>query len=382
MGYNFGRPHTCRNVDATDASLVDVTGPMKDRVDTLSIEKAAEPARRIWEVVRDEFYGANNEHVVQGLSEPQVLRRVYRARNRHFSGDVHGAIEIPPLSTALNEAVSFFQFHHVTANRENLNKPTRLFGWAHPSLISLLFYHGTTIFIDGTFRCVVSGYKQCVIVMVHDRASGLYVPVYYVLSTSRTGDSFWDIIHFVVQGTDQQIEPAEVVCDFESALIQAVQSRFPNGIVIGCLLHWKQALRRAMKRFLLSEEECAIAMSKGVLDMLTVIDHSLVKRCIKWVKLEIRRRCAEAGITYSNVKWRGFWGYFNRTWMEQYDMSVWNVAGLNNELIARTNNPLKRFNRELNNHFPKPRPSTAIFVGVIKTISAEYVQRLADIPRG
>uniref|UniRef100_H3H6G5 Uncharacterized protein n=1 Tax=Phytophthora ramorum TaxID=164328 RepID=H3H6G5_PHYRM len=68
--------------------------------------------------------------------------------------------------------------------------------------------------------------------------------------------------------------------------------------------------------------------------------------------------------------------------MEQYDVSVWNVAGLNNELVARTNNPLERFNRELNDRFPKPRPSMATFVGVIKTLSAEYIQRLADVPRG
>ncbi|EGZ20752.1 hypothetical protein PHYSODRAFT_496669, partial [Phytophthora sojae] len=296
MGYTAGRPHTCRNVDAAGTSLVDVSSAMKDRVDTLAIEQVALPARRIWEAVRSEFYGADNEHVVRGLSEPQVLRRVYQARSQHFSGDVHGAIEIPPLSTALDEAVSFFQFHYVTVNRENLSKPTRLIGWAHPSLINLLRYNGTTIFVDGTFRCVPPGYKQCVIFMVHDRASGLYVPVYYVLSTSRSGDSFWDMVHFVVQSTDQQLEPAEVVCDFESALIDAVQTQFPNAIVIGCLFHLKQVLRREMKRFLIPEEECGIAMTRGVLDMLTVVDHNLIERCIKWVKREIRQRCDVAGI--------------------------------------------------------------------------------------
>ncbi|OWZ18206.1 hypothetical protein PHMEG_0007745 [Phytophthora megakarya] len=390
MGYTAGRLHTCRNVDASGTSLVDVTNVMKDRVDTLAIEQVALPARAIRNDVRDAFYGTDNAQVVRGLSEPQVLRRVYQARSRHFSGDVHGAIEIPPLPTALNEAVSFFQFHHVTVNRENLSKPTRLIGWAHPSLLNLLRYNGPTIFVDGTFRCVPPGYKQCVIFMVHDRASGIFVPVYYVLSTSRSGDSFWDMVHFVVQSTDQQLEPAEVVCDFESALISAVQTQFPNAIIIGCLFHWKQALRRAMKRFLIAEEECSIAMTRGVLDILTVIDHSLVERGVKWVKREIlryqrreiRQRCNDVGIEYFKAKWRGFWEYFQRTWLDQYDISVWNVAGLNNELVARTNNPLERFNREINNRFPRPRPSMATFVGVIKTISADYIQRLADVPRG
>ncbi|GMF25282.1 unnamed protein product [Phytophthora fragariaefolia] len=199
MGYTAGRPHTCRNVDATGTSLVDVFSAVKGKVDSLAVEQVALPARRIWEAV---FYGADNANVVRGLSEPQVLRRVYQARSRHFSEDVHGAIEIPSLTTALNEAVSLFEFHYVTVNRNNLSNPTRLIGWAHPSLINLLRYHGTTIFVDGTFRCVPSGCKQCVIFMAHDRSTGLYEPVYYVLSTSRSGDSFWDMMHFVVQSTD------------------------------------------------------------------------------------------------------------------------------------------------------------------------------------
>ncbi|GMF56155.1 unnamed protein product [Phytophthora fragariaefolia] len=122
-------------------------------------------------------------------------------------------------------------------------------------------------------------------------------------------------------------------------------------------------------------------MTRGVLDMITGLEHSLIENGIKWVKREIRQRCGEAGIEYSKAKWRGFWDYFQRTWLELNDISVWNVAGLSNELVARTNNPLERFNRELNNRFPKPRPSMMTFVGVIKKISAEYVHHLADIPR-
>ncbi|KAG2791735.1 hypothetical protein PC116_g28903 [Phytophthora cactorum] len=190
------------------------------------------------------------------------------------------------------------------------------------------------------------------------------------------------MMHFVVQGTDQQLEPAEIVCDFETGLLNAVNTQFPNALVIGCLFHLKQALRRAMKRFAIPEEECCIAMISGVLDMLTVVEHSLIERGTKWVKREIRERCSAAGIAYSKAKWRGFWGYFRRTWVEQYGVKVWNVAGLDNELIARPNNPLGRFNRELNSRFLSPRPSMATFVGVIKTLSSEYVQRLADVPRG
>ncbi|OWY90379.1 hypothetical protein PHMEG_00041511, partial [Phytophthora megakarya] len=135
-------------------------------------------------------------------------------------------------------------------------------------------------------------------------------------------------------------------------------------------------------RFLIAEEECSIAMTCEVLDILTVIDHSLVEQGVKWVTREIRQHCNEAGIEYSLAKWQGFWEYLKRAWLGQSDISVWDVAGLNNELVARTNNPLERFNREGNNRFPRPRPIMATFVDVLKTISAEYVQRLHDVPHG
>ncbi|KAJ8517372.1 hypothetical protein ON010_g18329 [Phytophthora cinnamomi] len=137
-----------------------------------------------------------------------------------------------------------------------------------------------------------------------------------------------------------------------------------------------------MKCYAVPEDECIIAMTRGALDTLTVIQHDQVERDIKWVRREIKRRCTIAGVAYSVGKWREFWGYFERTWLEQYSIEVWNVFGLDNELIARTNNPLEWFNRELNSRFPTPHPSMATFVTVIKTISHEYVRRIANVPRG
>ncbi|GMF25787.1 unnamed protein product [Phytophthora lilii] len=190
------------------------------------------------------------------------------------------------------------------------------------------------------------------------------------------------MIHFVVQATDQNLEPAEVICDFEAGLMNSIQTQFPNAIVLGCLFHMKQALRRAMKRYAIPDEECSIAMTPGVLDMLTVMDPARINKGSKWAKREMKMRCPEAGLIYSAEKWSEFWGYFARTWLEQYPIEVWNVYGLENELIERTSSPLEMFNIELNARFPTAHPSMATFITVIKTLSAEYVRRIADIPRG
>ncbi|KAG3107737.1 hypothetical protein PI124_g8989 [Phytophthora idaei] len=133
--------------------------------------------------------------------------------------------------------------------------------------------------------------------MVHDRASGVFVPVIYIFGTSRTGDFYWDMIHFVVQATDQQINPAELVYGFETGLMDALPTQFPNAIVLGCLVHLKQVLRRAVKRYAIPEEECIIAMTRGVLDMLTAIDPAQGEKGIKWVKRDNKLRCAHAGFS-------------------------------------------------------------------------------------
>ncbi|POM62695.1 hypothetical protein PHPALM_28116 [Phytophthora palmivora] len=317
MGYTCVHTHTCQNTTVA-STLINVKAEMRAQADLLAIEHE----------LRNRFYADDIPDVVQGLTEAQVVRRVHHGRNQNYFRNVHGLVDIPPLSLTLEDAVSFFQFHYTTLNREDLNKPRRNLGWAHPALVALQ-------------RCVPTGYAQCVVFMVHDRVSGVFVPAFYILTT---------------------------LCDFESGLMNALQTQFPNAIILGCLVHMIQALRRAMKRYAIPDEECQIAMTRGVLDTLTVMEHEHVKL-----------RCAVAGLTYSTEKWGRFWDYFVRTWLGQYTIKVWNVFGLNNELIARTNNPLERFNCELNSRFPAPHPSMATFVTVIKALSSEYPTYLEDV---
>lgn len=51
-------------------------------------------------------------------------------------------------------------------------------------------------------------------------------------------------------------------------------------------------------------------------------------------------------------------------------------------LINRTNTPLERFNRHLNEKFPGHHPSMVTFMNGIKEISKEYVSTLDRIQKG
>lgn len=104
------------------------------------------------------------------------------------------------------------------------------------------------------------------------------------------------------------------MCDFEQPLIEASLKQFNNALIVGCLFQWKQAVRRRMQKKLhIPEDEIKVAMAKGVLDMLTVIEPELVPdKGIKWVMREIRMPCDAKGIWYSHPKWKAFWGTSGR----------------------------------------------------------------------
>jgi hypothetical protein len=251
--------HSCRCHADPAPPQVDIRVLMQTEVDRLALANLATPALQIWDMVDAQFYRGATDQALRGLTQQQVTGRVYRTRALHFGGNIHGRIEVPPLSRVHGQALNFFQFHFISGLNTR-DVPSRIVGWAHPLLIELLKYAGTTVFVDGTFRCVPRGFKQCVVAMVHDRATCFYVPVFYVLSTARTMVAYYDIFHFIIQATDQQLEPAEIVCDFEAALIQAVQVQFPNADIIGCLFHFKQAIRRRMRRLAIPEQGATIAM--------------------------------------------------------------------------------------------------------------------------
>lgn len=123
-----------------------------------------------------------------------------------------------------------------------------------------------------------------------------------------------------------------------------------------------------MKKYRIPDRECKIAMKTGVLDMLAVIPQAKVKKQgITWVKGKISSLCAAKNIALSEPKWGQFWRYFHRTWIVRFPPNLWNVQPFSKELVSRTNNPLERFNRELNAVFRGSHPSLPEFVSGIKS---------------
>jgi hypothetical protein len=75
--------------------------------------------------------------------------------------------------------------------------------------------------------------------------------------------------------------------------------------------------------------------------------------------------------------WDRFWAYFKNTWLGQYAIEDWNIHGL--ATTQRTNNPLERHNRELNQEFPVAHPTLVQFADTIKQVSVKKATQFENI---
>ncbi|KAG4038285.1 hypothetical protein PC123_g26154 [Phytophthora cactorum] len=107
-------------------------------------------------------------------------------------------------------------------------------------------------------------------------------------------------------------------------------------------------------------------MQPGALDMLTVINRKHIQaNGVAYMQNAIKSKCEEKKIAYATTKWMGFWTYFAKVWITKDGPEVWDVHGLHRGLVNRTNNPLERFNWEMNEVFSAPHPTTPVFVSTV-----------------
>ncbi|KAK1947061.1 hypothetical protein P3T76_001071 [Phytophthora citrophthora] len=99
----------------------------------------------------------------------------------------------------------------------------------------------------------------------------------------------------------KQPNPVDVVCDFESALINAIQKHYPSTRLIGCYFHFKQACRRKMKEYALPDGEVGVAMLSS--------PGKIVEQGVAWVKAKVKPRLDAKDLPYSRNKWKQFWRY-------------------------------------------------------------------------
>jgi len=189
--------------------------------------------------------------------------------------------------------------------------------------------------------------------------------------------------------------------DYELALQEAFRDEFarenPESIG-GCAFHWKQTNRRKLLELQIPKDLITnLIGSDGLINFLVILKYDEIPKGIAYIRYHMR----EGSFKKSFDK---YWNYFQKTWMKKtlhyndktgrYLFSSWNISHLidahgrlaENEnghdvCVNRTNNPLERFNRKLNERVPT-HPTVQVFVERIKEVCNEYVDIMNIIKLG
>lgn len=98
----------------------------------------------------------------------------------------------------------------------------------------------------------------------------------------------------------------------------------------------------------------------------------------------------ENGISYleeivfrENETMKKFMEYFRNTWITKYEPGVWNMTNKDvSKLVARSNNPIERYNRRLNDKFAASHSNINNFIEVIRAEENDYSSTMRGIRTG
>ena len=361
-------------------SVVDYTDYMKDKTEQLALEDLSLGPIKIWDIVSEEIN--SKAKTWKGLSDVQVKSLVKKVRDEKNGEDIFRKLENPPMCRVKNSNFYFLQYNISLFDNDN-NKTERLMIYGNPALFGLM--NGKVqLYIDGTFRIVPNPFYQCLIIMVFDVQTAVYVPVFYVLMSGKHETLYWHALHWIFVGSKWKLDPFSVTCDYERGLHNAVVRKFRDTMLNGCLFHWKQANRRKMVDLKMETKQIKLAMTRNVLDILTIIPRDeILSKGIPYVRDIID---AEVKTKKDRQLWDEFWGYFKKYWMSTQDfISTWNIFDTEKkyiELQNRTSNALERYNRTLSENISTPYPSLIQFVTTLEEEARRQVTRLENIRNG
>ncbi len=368
-----------------EESMVNVTQEMYMRTRELATDPnlRTKGPKDIWPIIKDEMdikYPSSTGLLWHGMLRDQVTRLVSHTRNELGMGNSVSTIENTLEYSQMTDAPwSFLRFSATLPDPDNEPEMMRFMMFGNPEVTRLLKMPQVDIFMDATFDCCPHPFYQCLIVMVYDPTTSLYVPVLYCLMTRKNKWLYWQVFSQVVVNSDWGMNVRTFTTDFELALMGQAEHQFGKGKHIGCFFHLKQAWRRYLtKNLRMDPAAIKVAMEVGGLDLLCIIPrYEIVKYGIPYVRAKVESGQSAETIT----KWNKFWEYFNHQWLKVVPISSWNICEKDGEyvdFVNRTNNALERYNRRFNSLFPK-KPSLIEFVQVVENESRAYAEDLRQV---
>lgn len=295
-------------------------------------------------------------------TKKNVYKMVREQRSSIYSNSIQAAM-LPPLRDLPNGQPFFRRYWSGDIEGEY----HQMFIWCTNEALSLMRYNSHT-FIDCTFRSVPAPFIQCLIIMVHDIGTELFVPCAYCLLTSKNEYLYLTAFHEIIVLTKYHWMPRIITSDFEVALISAIKHEFPESRLLCCYFHLKQAIERKLKKLKFSSEISSIILSN--IQLLTVVPIEEINLAIQFIKT----------LTNDEENLSLFWDYFHNTWVKRFDPILWNFSNTDDlDIVGRTNNALERYNRRLGDHFFNAHPNICMFISVIKNEFLYYSEKCKEI---
>ena len=200
----------------------DLTDFMLHRAEEICLDNLSLRPKQVFLKVLEDTKTDN--YSFNGATNLQIINRVKNCRAKLNGNDVFRTIEMENVAKSSFTKQFFLQFN-LTFPSSFSGKLERVIGFGNPALFRC-FGGNQKIFIDGTFKIVPKPFYQCLIVMVFDSQTDAYVPVFYILLTSKTERIYGHALRLMNEAAGNKLKPTSVTCDFEKGLHNAVLKAF------------------------------------------------------------------------------------------------------------------------------------------------------------
>ena len=204
--------------------------------------------------------------------------------------------------------------------------------------------------MDGTFKVVPRIYSQ--LFTIHGLYRGFCIPLVYCLLPDKRRETYYEVFDTLrrkMAETNLVLNPTKLMLDFESGLLPALRTQFPNATIKGCYFHYTKAIWSHVQDLGLVtdyNDNKAVKKTIRMLMSLAFLPRPLVRPNFFIIE--------GSNTVLNSDKLQTLCNYFKETWLNgPFDIWLWNV----NQETLRTNNLVEGWHNRLNRSVGKHHPN-------------------------
>uniref|UniRef100_A0AAV2J7G9 MULE transposase domain-containing protein n=1 Tax=Knipowitschia caucasica TaxID=637954 RepID=A0AAV2J7G9_KNICA len=238
------------------------------------------------------------------------------------------------------------------------------------------------IYMDGTFKSCPGPYSQIFTILGQYR--GWVIPLVTCMMGHRQVGHYRAVLKAIAlhvrQISHRRWRPQKVVCDFEIALITALQSELPQVSIQGCYFHFTQSLwRRVQELGLVRAYRENLSLRKCIRKLMAL--GYLPRPLVRLNFNSLRRSQRTIRLIDRNPSLLDFFGYVQNTYIGGFfPVPLWNV--FDREMDTRTNNHVESYHKTLNDTIGVRHPSLWTFIRCLKDRQTVVEQTIDGAERG